>query len=326
MRTLTADQTEILTKRNRAVFVRAWVDRGSSDWVDLTDLEGRDWVQGVEYGASVEQAAATATVSLFNRVDNLNLAPLVDGSKLNASGTILDLGHPIYVETATMPQDTPPSSGDWVEVFRGEIDAIDWERNPIRLRCRDESGVLDRFIESQVKRPFDVAVAPVEDVMQEILDGELGEGVVTLFSITGDATTPFKAADSPGWMIPEYIQKKQPLIQALRVLADQIGWVVRYLWNDNTSAFELTFYEPGRELAARGTLSFTGQPTATETWVLNSTTMTAVAASPSTDEFEIGSTVAETPWRISSRCSRPARSLGTSRPPGLSPPPTPRGP
>jgi hypothetical protein len=46
--------------------------------------------------------------------------------------------------------------------------------------------------------------------------------------------------------------------------------------------------------AARGTIAFTGQPTATETWVFNATTMTAVSGTPATDQFQIGASVPET--------------------------------
>jgi hypothetical protein len=69
---------------------------------------------------------------------------------------------------------------------------------------------------------------------------------VTLFSVTGDATTPFKAADSPGWAIKPYEQKKEHVWEALQVLTTQIGFDLRYKWNSSTSAFELTFYEPER--------------------------------------------------------------------------------
>ena len=45
---------------------------------------------------------------------------------------------------------------------------------------------------------------------------------------------------------------------------------------------------------AQGTMTLTGLPTATDTFVINATTCTAVASGASTDEFNIGGTAAET--------------------------------
>lgn len=76
---------------------------------------------------------------------------------------------------------------------------------------------------------------PVEEVMQNILDDNLGAGVVTLY-------TP----SSPGWEISAFIQQRQGLLEALRTLARQIGWDCRYKWDSGTSAFRLTLFEPDR--------------------------------------------------------------------------------
>jgi hypothetical protein len=294
MRTLTIAQSTILTKRKRSVRLRVFIDRGSSDWVNISDLEGRDWVEGITYGADDDSSVVTMSVALKNRVEDLSLSPLMDNSKLNALGTIVDIGNALYVEQATMPEGVEAATSDWVEIFRGSIDAINFNSSPITLNCRDQGGDLDQFIETQQKRPLNVAFAKVEDVMQEILDFTMGDGVVTLYSANGTSALPFDPNDSPGWIIGEYVQRKQTVLQALRTLADQIGWYVRYLWNDSVGAFVLTFYRPERLIAARGTLTFTGQPSDSQTFVLNATTCTAKTSGATTDEFNIGSTVAET--------------------------------
>ena len=73
----------------------------------------------------------------------------------------------------------------------------------------------------------------VESVMQEILDDN---GLsVTLYTPT-----------SPSWSIRAYKQRREPALEALRNLAIQIGWDVRYKWRSGTGQFELTFFQPDR--------------------------------------------------------------------------------
>lgn len=289
MRTTTSDQDRVLSNSHRRVSVRVFIDRGAGDWVNLSDLEGRDWVSSVQWGDSQDASVVTAQIRLHQKIELMTLAPLVDGSKLNDSGTLIDLGNPIYVEVAVTPQDDQPSAADWVEVFRGEVDSIDWAASPMTIRCRDNSGKLaDRFIEVQRRIPSDLAVAPVEAVMQEILDNEFGTGPdrVVLYSINGTLATPFVASDSPEWYVPAYIQKKQPVLQALRALADQIGWYVRQAWNDSVGGFVLTLYEPPRAKAARGTLWLDGVTFVGETFTLNGTAHTAVVGpTPAINEW-----------------------------------------
>lgn len=78
---------------------------------------------------------------------------------------------------------------------------------------------------------------PVEEILQNILDDNrgFGDGAVTLY-------TP----SSPGWMIRQFIQRREFTLDGIRKLAQQIGWDVRFKWRTSSSQFELTFYEPER--------------------------------------------------------------------------------
>jgi hypothetical protein len=62
---------------------------------------------------------------------------------------------------------------------------------------------------------------------------------------------------------------------------------------DYVATYDGGWYTPAQS-RARGTLTFTGQPTATDTMVINDTTITAVAGSPSTDEFQVGASTRAT--------------------------------
>jgi hypothetical protein len=296
MRTTTAAQLAALDAEDRSTWLRVLVDRGSSDWVDLSAFEGVNWVKSATYQGGEDTNTITASINLRRRHYDLNISPLVDSSKINVAGTVIRLWADIKIEVAVMPGGIAPSSSDWVEAFNGKITKFSMHDKVVVLSCSDQAAVpIAKFIETQQKRPADPSTsAPVEDIMQEILDAEFGASAVVLYSENGTVATPFDPADSPGWQIKEYIQSKRTVFEALRILAEQIGWSIRYRWNDDADAFVLTFFDPGREERARGTLTLTGQPTAGQTFVINTTTITAKASGAGADEFNIGSTVAET--------------------------------
>ncbi|MFN7134472.1 MAG: hypothetical protein ACK4N5_20495, partial [Myxococcales bacterium] len=79
------------------------------------------------------------------------------------------------------------------------------------------------------------AGGPVQAQMQAIIDDAFGGGAIAL-------QTP----SSPAWNIRKYLQRREPVLEALRTLAQQIGWDVRYRWSNATSDFRLTFWTPDR--------------------------------------------------------------------------------
>lgn len=73
----------------------------------------------------------------------------------------------------------------------------------------------------------------VETVLQQIINDA---GVsLTLY-------TPV----SPGWMIKWYLQERTSAWEALKKLVDQIGWDLRFRYDDGTSAWRLTLVQPDR--------------------------------------------------------------------------------
>jgi hypothetical protein len=122
--------------------------------------------------------------------------------------------------------------------FHGFIDDIDMAGdNTIKISCRDQGGELqDTYIESVVTRGSGGGTA-VQTVMQTIVTAAM-------------ASPPtIYVPSSPGWNILEFEQTKEPLFTAIRRLADQIGWILKYWWDSGTSAYRLTLYEPDRTVA-----------------------------------------------------------------------------
>ncbi|MFN7130868.1 MAG: hypothetical protein ACK4N5_02220, partial [Myxococcales bacterium] len=79
------------------------------------------------------------------------------------------------------------------------------------------------------------AGGPVQAQMQAVIEDNLGAGAVSLY-------TPA----SPAWNITGFLQRREPVLEAIRALALQIGWDLRYRWDSGTAAFRLTFWEPDR--------------------------------------------------------------------------------
>ncbi len=241
MRARTTDERNRMSATAVNHYIRVEVTNGSGVWKDLTALGGYDWVDGWSITASIDQPVASGTVSLKRETSAVNsLAPLMQNSALNvlAGGgyaPLLDVGRKIRISTAVTAANTAPITADWKLLLDGKIDEIDWEADPITVQFRDMGALLlDTFIET--KRAYGSAGGTaVQTEMQKILDDNLGVNAVILY-------TPV----SPGWLIHQYEQDTVSVMDALRALALQIGWDVRYKWDDGTSAWRLTLYDPGR--------------------------------------------------------------------------------
>jgi hypothetical protein len=232
------------------VSARVWVKDALGVFKDLSTLAGADWLMDVSWDDNLDQAVSQATVVLWRGSSTQSLAPLKKQSVLNqdAQGVfrpLLDMGREIKVEVATSAAGASPLSTDWQLVFHGDVDEVDWGKGEARvsLVARDLGGrLLDAFIEEErTYRPEDLAGAgatavPVQTVMQRILDDNLGAGAVTLLV----------PPPGPGWNVGAYKQEKDSVLEALRKLAQQFGWDVRYRWDAASSSFRLKLFGPNR--------------------------------------------------------------------------------
>jgi hypothetical protein len=280
--------------------MRVLVDAGAG-FVNLSDLEGFDWVVSSSWGENVDSPMPDAVVMLRRRMHDLSLSLLMDGSKLNQGGALLNPGNAIRIETATIGMDQQPTDADFLaqNPFIGEIDRVDWKADPIELKCRGEAApISDTFIETDQK--FASAGDFVQEVAQDVIDANVVPPP-KLFLDTGTAGVPRPTGgtDDPSFLLDPYKQQKQPVMAALRVLAGMIGWDVRYKFIPGTGKRELVFHEPGRDSEAIGTMTMTGQPVVTDTFDIDGVTHTAVAGAPAVNEFNIGADIEETARNIS---------------------------
>lgn len=237
-RTATAAQIRALEAPHRSVHLRVRVANATGTLVDLTALQGRDWVVSADWGGEIDSPVGDARVTISRSHHLLSLARDVETSRLNlnASGVFapaLDVGRRIVIDVAVLPQGVVPTSGQWVEVFDGRIDAVDWGNAEIEVTARDRGGdLMDQWIEAE--RPQLPGPTALADLMQATIN-EWASAPPTLYVPT-----------DPGWMLGGYQPDPQPLLDHLTELAAQIGWVVRYRWDNGTSAWRLTLLDPDR--------------------------------------------------------------------------------
>lgn len=205
--------------------------------IDLTS-----WFVHASIDHDVDQPVGGATIS-FNRANGptQSLSPLRTDSTLNVKddlsySPLLDLNRIVTVEVATTAIGATVVAGDYKLLFKGTIDVVNFEHDPVVAVCRDLGAPLvDRWIEAETFFGSGGAGTAIQTVMQNIIDNVFGGGVYTLF-----------VPVSPGANVVTYKQQRMSVMDALQDLVQQIGWDVRFKWDDGTSTFRLTLSEPPR--------------------------------------------------------------------------------
>lgn len=241
MRTVSATQLAALLHEQAKHYLKIEVQDAGAAWVDLTALYGSDWVVSADIDCErVDQPIDAATVRV-RRDDSatVSAAPLMERSPINivsaAYAPLLDVGVFIRIWTAVLTGHTQPFGSDWKLLFDGRIDGVDWAQDPIVLTCSAKGAwLMDTQIETLDEYGTAGGVA-VQTVMQDLLDAWP--------SILGTVTLDIPV--SPGWNIRTYAQDRVKLYEAVRALALQIGWDVRYAF-DSSDVYKLTLFEPNR--------------------------------------------------------------------------------
>lgn len=100
--------------------------------------------------------------------------------------------------------------------------------------------VADNDVVFTFQGALDTTGRPIEQVIQNILDDNLGVGSVTLY-------TPV----SPNTMVTQFVVQRGLLYETLRNLVLlTIGWDLRYRWDSSTGTFRLTLYQPDRSVTS----------------------------------------------------------------------------
>ena len=200
----------------------------------LQDYSSR--VRAADWGEDIDSPGADLRVELLYRANpgegGGSIAPL---SLTGADLPLIYPGRRITLEVGyAVDDETDPSP--WHLVFEGEIDTVDpTDPSVMMIEARDHHALdFDRWVETETT----YGGGAIEDAMADILD-DWGETVGTALYVP----------TSPGANISQYTQRKQPVLEALQDLAQQIGWDVRWIWHEGDEEFKLTFYNPNRSIS-----------------------------------------------------------------------------
>lgn len=271
----------------QTVWCKVEVDRTKAGaWVDVTNWNGVDFLQGLQYGENIDAPVWSASITLKAWAkDNpsLSLSPMMTGSLLNVGGVLLTPSNPIRISTSTVGLDEP--AGTYNKVFEGQIDKWSHSNGVITLDCRGKLGQLqDRFCETGRSYgdadPSTATAADLEEVIQNIMDDHVNttpsaartsplsgrgtDGVPwQLYGPNGTAATPYPVADNTGAAVRINDIEKMPVAQAILQQAAGIAYNLRMRWHEGSGIddFVLVFEAPDRT-ASTAVLTFdptTGQ-------------------------------------------------------------------
>ena len=253
MRTLSTAQSKVLAGDFTSTFTKVEIADGDGVLVDVNsgNLFGWSWLRSVDISDDIDGQMRTARLVLTKQIIIASMAPLMTGSRFQTDSTsgdpFLDLNRQVRISVATLGMGSDVVTGDFELIFDGNIDTLDWPGETVSISCTDKGRELLRAKVEQDTIYGAVGGRAIEVVIQDILDDFLP--TVTLFSENGTGGTPFNPGDSPGFDLIEWTQRPATVMSAIEQLVDQIGWSIRYRFNDDTSAFQLVLYEPRRSLA-----------------------------------------------------------------------------
>lgn len=239
---------------------RVLVEDGDGNFVDLSNYYGTDFVQSIRYKNDVEAQKQTANVRLMRyRGERLNLAPLDElaVNNLNAAGSyesLLEYRRKIKIEYAVYPERQTPEPWAYETLLEGFVDEISWGADSVELGVVDKIAPLeDQFqLDPRFYAYGEVSTTLAETHLQTIINNNVPNirvgGTAMTFGYKGGTPTVYTPASS-GWVLRYDDSQAAPVSQLLQNIADQIGWSIRYRWDQEQQQDRLTFRRPNRAMS-----------------------------------------------------------------------------
>jgi hypothetical protein len=182
---------------------------------------------------------------------SVSFAPLIGASALNANGTLLRPATAVRLTVACVAPETTPVDADFVELFTGRVDTVDFAGDPdgIVLHCRDTwSRALDLVRPTGAKFGTEAgrrADLVIWDILTAFVLADLPDltfGDATVGSSTSD--TIYVPVD-PTFLATETWWDAGSVLEQMRSYAQFMGWDLRGRYTAD-GTFPLTLYEPAR--------------------------------------------------------------------------------
>jgi len=213
-------------------------------WVNLSDLEGHDWVEGGRINDGVDALCRTMDLELTREIDRFSLAWLKTDSKINLSdkanlaayAPLLRAGNSIRASFAKTPLFIAPITSDFQIDFEGEVDEVDAGTSPINIKCRDLGAELS-YIQIEVDNqiyPTSNTVTAADVTMQEIITAWVSSNPQVYMPVPSNA------------VVNPYKLKRGNIHNATRGISTINGWEFKYRWDSFTNTNRLTYFDPDR--------------------------------------------------------------------------------
>ncbi|MFW6377639.1 MAG: hypothetical protein ACOCZ5_03230, partial [bacterium] len=228
----------LLQSSEYRVHFRVYFEDGNGDMNEITDYEGKNWVENIEIETNIDGEGKTFTFYIKRNRNKRSFSPLMKGSPFNVEddeySPSIFIGREFLIEIAITELNENPETDYWYVFERGFLDKVSFQEDPIQIQARCASAELLRRYIKEEKKYGEENGEPVENVMQQILNDN------------GMSEYDLKVPTSPNWNIYPYLQRKEHVYSALRELAHQIGWEIRPRYYNTTDDIELVLYEPER--------------------------------------------------------------------------------
>lgn len=244
-RLISTEQLAVLNSPDRTTYVRVKIEDPDGTMQDVTSLNGANFLNECTIEHSTDYPVSSATIALWRRVGDQSLAPLIEESRANRDqyanyAPFLNPHRQVTVEIASLHAMFPVTSSDWIELWKGAIDEVQWGGFPSRvvIRCRDILADLnDTIIETTGTYGHDGTLPNIATVSQEILDDN--ETGLTL-----------AVPEVVAFGIYEYELGNVSVLDGLKALADLPGANLHMRWSDIAAEHQLTLWMPDRDATA----------------------------------------------------------------------------
>lgn len=173
MRAISSAQVGVRFSGVQSEYVRLSIKDGGGTFRDLGTYPGYNAVKSITWGEQVEDPHMTFDVTLVREAYKLSLSPFMTTSALNKAfdpaasfSALIALNREVKIEVAIVAMDHQPSSGDWMEVFRGRVDELDASAGQdVRMGGRSLGG---RLAQQYIKTELVYSYAEVSGVAKAL--------------------------------------------------------------------------------------------------------------------------------------------------------------